>query len=242
VRLDRAHLPRFIEGARTGYAAMQRSVRALDERRLREPSLLPAWTRAHVIAHVARNADSHVRRLTAAMEGRIVEQYEGGMEGRAADIERAAAARRDELVDDFEQASQALFALWDRMPPETWDADLMSIGEGKQPAWWSAWSRWNELDVHHVDLAADYHPDDWPDDLVACVFEAARARSTRLVPPGLTLVLIDPSGAEVLRGGEGEEMVVQGAPSSLAAWILGRSSEGVATASGEALPTLGAWG
>ncbi len=32
----------------------------LTDEDLRAPSLLPGWTRGHVLAHVARNADSYV--------------------------------------------------------------------------------------------------------------------------------------------------------------------------------------
>ena len=44
----------------------------------RRASRLPDWTVGHVLAHVARNADSHVRRAEAATRGEVVEQYPGG--------------------------------------------------------------------------------------------------------------------------------------------------------------------
>ena len=57
------------------------------------PSLLPEWTRGHVLTHIARNADSFVRVLEAARRGEVVTQYEGGVASRNADIE--AGASRD---------------------------------------------------------------------------------------------------------------------------------------------------
>ena len=54
------------------------------------PSLLPEWTRGHVLTHIARNADSFVRVLEAARRGEVVTQYEGGVAGRNADIEAGA--------------------------------------------------------------------------------------------------------------------------------------------------------
>ena len=33
------------------------TARIIDESDLREPSLLPGWTRGHVLAHLARGAD-----------------------------------------------------------------------------------------------------------------------------------------------------------------------------------------
>ena len=57
------------------------------------PSLLPGWSRGHLLTHIARNADSFVRVLEAARRGEAVTQYEGGGAGRNADIE--AGASRD---------------------------------------------------------------------------------------------------------------------------------------------------
>jgi hypothetical protein len=45
-------------------------IERLDEDELRRDSLLPTWTIGHVLAHVARNADSHVRRTQAAITRR----------------------------------------------------------------------------------------------------------------------------------------------------------------------------
>src|SRR2546421_337158 len=63
--------------------------RLTDEQVLR-PSLLPGWTVGHVLTHVARNADSHVRRTEAAIRGEMVDQYPGGYAAREAEIEAGA--------------------------------------------------------------------------------------------------------------------------------------------------------
>ena len=44
----------------------------------REPSLLPGWTRGHVLTHLARNADSQRHVLEAAVRGAPAERYPGG--------------------------------------------------------------------------------------------------------------------------------------------------------------------
>ena len=66
------------------------------------PSLLPGWTRGHVLTHIARNADSFVRLLEAAGRGEVVTQYARGVEGRNADIEAGATREWATLVDDVE--------------------------------------------------------------------------------------------------------------------------------------------
>ncbi|MFD0327451.1 maleylpyruvate isomerase N-terminal domain-containing protein [Streptacidiphilus monticola] len=47
----------------------------LTDSEVREPSLLPEWTRAHVLTHIARAADSRTRLLTAARTGAQLPQY-----------------------------------------------------------------------------------------------------------------------------------------------------------------------
>ena len=63
-----------------------------DEAHLSQPSLLPGWTRAHVLGHLARNADALVRTLEGTRRGERVPMYAGEAE-RAADIEADRAAR-----------------------------------------------------------------------------------------------------------------------------------------------------
>jgi len=74
----------------------------------RRPSLLPDWTIAHTLTHIARNADSHVLMLEAASGGEIGAQYPGGMEQRNADIEAGAGRSAAELVADVADSNSRL--------------------------------------------------------------------------------------------------------------------------------------
>lgn len=65
----------------------------------RAPSLLPGWSRGHVPAHWARNADGQTRMLLAVMRGEVASQYPGGDARRASDIETGA-ARPGRLILD----------------------------------------------------------------------------------------------------------------------------------------------
>ena len=81
------------------------------------PSLLPGWTRGHLLTHIARNADSFVRVLDAARRGAVAAQYEGGVEGRNADIEAGSTRDWDSLVADVRSSAWRLddvFATQDR--------------------------------------------------------------------------------------------------------------------------------
>src|SRR4051812_18385609 len=64
-------------------------VRRLRDDDLHAPSALPAWSRAHVIAHVARNADALGNLLSWARTGVVTHMYESA-EQRANDIEDSA--------------------------------------------------------------------------------------------------------------------------------------------------------
>src|ERR1017187_7981403 len=56
---------------------------------VREPSLLPGWTRGHVLSHVARNADSLGNLLRGAATGAQIPMY-ASTQARDADIEAGA--------------------------------------------------------------------------------------------------------------------------------------------------------
>src|ERR1700728_991100 len=61
-------------------------IEGLPDRAAREPSLLPGWTRGHVLTHLARNAEGGTRLLIWARTGTPSYEYES-LEARAAAIE-----------------------------------------------------------------------------------------------------------------------------------------------------------
>src|SRR5579859_1807038 len=114
----REDLERVAEAQRRFVAAL---VGRIDDTSAAGPSLLPCWTRGHVLTHVARNADSHRRRAEAAVWGEAVEQYVGGWEGRAAEIELGAARPAAELIEDVKLSAEQMATAWRTLPPEAWD-------------------------------------------------------------------------------------------------------------------------
>lgn len=90
------------------------SVSKLDDAAIGEPSLLPGWTRGHVLAHLARNADALGNLLTWARTDVRTPMY-ASAEARERDIERGAdrplAAQLEDLKESarrFEAAMKAL--------------------------------------------------------------------------------------------------------------------------------------
>jgi maleylpyruvate isomerase len=155
-----------IGGVATAQAALTATIAVLTDDVARRPSLLPGWSVGHVLTHVARNADSVVRRLAGAVGGQVVDQYAGGAEGRAHDIEKGAGRSAADLVDDVLRGNREVEAVLAGFPADGWDRLSRSVGGELVPARAVVFSRWREVAVHHVDLGLGYEPRDWPDDLV----------------------------------------------------------------------------
>ena len=76
----------------------------------------------HVLTHIARNADSVVWRLEGAARGELRDQYPGGLEQRAGDIEAGAGRPAAELVDDVRLSADAVERAMADLPLAAWDA------------------------------------------------------------------------------------------------------------------------
>ncbi len=150
------------------------------------PSLLPGWTVGHVLTHVARNADSHVRRAEAAMQGEVVDQYPGGFEGRAADIERGAGRGSSAILADLSTSSAALAATWSRVPEEAWARLTRDVGGRERPLSALPARRWQELEVHRVDLGTGVTHRQWPAEFVAVWLPRLEAGARDRLAPGAT--------------------------------------------------------
>src|SRR6476660_6696260 len=77
---------------------------SLTEDDVAAPSLLPGWSRGHVLAHVAGNADSHINLLTWARTGVETPQYPTGA-AREAGIEAGAGRTPAEHVAELAAAN-----------------------------------------------------------------------------------------------------------------------------------------
>ena len=83
--------PQLVELLDAGTRRLVRSVDTMPDSSGRQPSLLPGWTRAHVVAHLTLNAEGLAGALEGVHEGRPVPMYRS-QEARDTDI---AAAGRD---------------------------------------------------------------------------------------------------------------------------------------------------
>ena len=152
---------------RDAQARFDAAVAGLRDDEVRRPSALPDWSVGHVLAHVARNADSHVRRTEAAKRGEVVEQYPGGFEGRAAEIEATARGSAAELIEDVRLTGAAVLAAWASTGEGAWEGMTTDVGGRARPLRELVGRRWQELEVHVVDLGVGVTYQDWPDDFVS---------------------------------------------------------------------------
>ena len=204
---------------------------ALGDDDMRADSLLPGWTRGHVLTHLARNADGGTRLLTWARTGRPAQEYPS-LAARATQIEAGADRGAADLVADVRTAAERFVAEYRRMPTSAWRRTVRWTAGQERPAARIADARLCEVLVHHVDLRAGFTPDDWPAEFVlreiGLVVAAFRGRADA---PAVRLYAED-AGAWYDIASGAETVVVRGPRAALLAWLMGRSAGESVTAEG----------
>jgi maleylpyruvate isomerase len=198
-----------------------------------EPSRLPGWTRAHVLGHLARNADAIGNLLTWARTGVETPMY-ASPEARDADIEKAAALEPHLLRADLLGAVARLASGMQAMPAHAWAAPIRTRSGRTVAAAEVPWMRAQEVWVHSVDLDAGVGFADIPEDVLAWIVDGAfRMWSGRDQVPDVALFAGD------REWGTGS-LAVAGTLPAVTAWVIGRSSGDDLRADGP-LPELPAW-
>ncbi|MFB7599745.1 maleylpyruvate isomerase N-terminal domain-containing protein [Streptomyces sp. NPDC056160] len=145
--------PRGPGGPRPVAASTDRfvaTVAALTDAQAAGGTLVPPWTRGHVVTHVARAADSLSRLLSWARTGVETPQY-ASMDARAAEIEAGAGRPVADLVADVRDSAARFEAAVRALPPAAWHYEVrMRTGEPRTPATLIS-TRLRELEVHHAD-------------------------------------------------------------------------------------------
>ena len=145
--------------------ALERSIADLTDEQVLEPSLLPDWTRGHVLTHLARNADALLNLITWARTGVETLMYPS-REKRSADIE-AGPAPRHELVADVAAAHDRLVAGMAELSQEQWEHRIhWGAADRSAPVNVVPALRRVEVEIHHVDLDLDYTLAHLPSDFV----------------------------------------------------------------------------
>jgi maleylpyruvate isomerase len=216
-------------------AGFQTSVAGLDDARLGEPSRLPGWTRAHVLTHVARSADSRRGLLEAARRGAVGRQYDSEQQ-RARAIEEGAARPPAVVRRDVVTALDRFLAAVAEHPANRWDAPGEWLGVGRRPVHRVVPSMRRELEYHRVDLDAGYQPGDWPPAFVTEQLESVTASFGERPDAGTFTVRLPD---RTLTVGDGGRVTVSGDPAVVLAWLTGRGDgDGLRTEPPGSLPTV----
>lgn len=215
-----------------------RAVSALSDDELREPSGLPDWSRAHLLAHLWGIAEAMTRQIEYARRDRTIELYDGGYEGRTARIEEGASASAGELRERLSNALTAADDAVSDLRPDDWN-QAVSYRSGVVRD--GVFALWREFVIHTSDLQAGRTPADW----TAAFCEHLLDFLVPRVPDGLTLEL-HVAGRPVHRMGSGARtIVIEGSLTDVAAWLAGRRPAAELTARSEQgavpIPDLEPW-
>ncbi|MFE9770088.1 maleylpyruvate isomerase family mycothiol-dependent enzyme [Streptomyces sp. NPDC005931] len=203
---------------------------ALDNAAVTQSSRLPGWTRGHVLAHLARNADA----LVNVLEGRPM--YVSA-EARDADIERDAPRPLDvQLADLRESAARFRDA---GAAPADWSRTVELRNGVTDRAARVPFRRWVEVELHHVDLGVGYELEDLPAEFVEreIAFLAERFDGHADVP-ATELTTGDGRTWKTGGGAAGGPVAVRGTPADLLGWLAGRRDGSDLAVEGGSLPAL----
>ena len=220
-------------------ALLLATVDSLGESDLAQPSVLPGWSRGHVLGHIAGNAEGLGRRARFVIDGVPRSMYES-VEARDADIawrsqrslalhRLALAATHDDLMRDFAG-----------LPSSRLDDDIelregLLIRVGDLPL-----MRLQEVSIHHADLGTDgYTWMDWPDELAAWALpRAVRMFAARDAFP---VAWVEADGNRLVVS-EADGPGLRGSSVEVLAWITGRApGSGLTPVGIAAVPDAPAW-
>jgi maleylpyruvate isomerase len=229
---------------RTGTERLETLVAGLDDAGARAPSLLPGWTRGHVVAHVARNAEAIGRLVRWARTGEETPMYASPAE-RDAEIERTAHRPAAALLDDLRGTAAALdHALAGLALDAVWSREVRVRQGAVVPAALLPWLRVREVWLHAADLALHGDPavalSGAPDGLLPELLDdVTRTLSRDDDCPAARLAATDATGTWTLGAGDGP--TVRGSAAELVLWCAGRGPGHLGTDDGGPLPVLPAW-
>ncbi|GGR03726.1 maleylpyruvate isomerase [Streptomyces cinereoruber] len=225
---------------RTSVERLHASAAALTDDDVGAPSLLPGWTRAHVLTHIARSADSRTRLLTAARTGADLAQYDDEAQ-REREIEEGAGRPAAELAADLRGALGGFLTTAAEHPDTEWEVPVRRLGGGMRPVRGAVGSMLREVEVHHTDLGRGHRPADWPPFFIAReLATTAAGLRERDDAPGMVLIADEDRVLRPVGGGRGPR--VSGPATALLGWLTGRADgHGLTLDPPGPLPDVPAW-
>ncbi len=221
------------------HEATQRLVRRVDalaDSAWAEPSDLPGWSRAHVIAHLTLNAEALGGALQAVAHGEQIPMY-ASQERRDGDIAALSGRPPAEIRERFLASTTVFDHALTSLPAEAGSQPIERVPGGRVFAASDALvMRWQEVEIHHVDLAAGYDVGQWPLEFAVRVIDSMSGRTQPQDPFRIAPTDTDRTWSF----GDGGPTVA-GTVAELARWLTGRGAgEGLSTNNGR-LPRIETW-
>jgi maleylpyruvate isomerase len=200
------------------------------------PSGLPGWTRAHVVAHLALNAEGLAGALTGIVQDEPTPMY-SSQEDRDRDIDELAGGDPAELRERLLAGCTLYADAWTALPDDAGGATFeRTTGGPAHPAGATLGMRLREVEIHHADLDAGYSRADWQPRFCEILLASMTKREW---PEPFRVAPTDLDGTWTY--GDGDGPTVSGTAADLGWWLTGRGSgEGLTSDSGK-LPKVGAW-
>lgn len=194
-----------------------RQTARLDETSYGAATALPGWTRRHLVAHLAANAEAIGRLLHWAATGEETPMY-ASAEQRADDIEAGARRSGAELTRWFTETADDLARAMSDLSDEAWAAEVVTAQGRTVPASETPWMRAREVMVHAVDLAGGVGFGDLPASFLESLSNEILAKRAAEQLPEL-----------------------HGDLPAVTAYLAGRGHAGVTTGDGQPAPDLSPW-
>ena len=239
VLTDRALDPDVLAGlaqVRLGQAFFSRALNEVKNDELTGPSLLPGWTRAHVVAHVGYNARAIDRLVEWARTGIVTPMYSSPGD-RATEIEFGASLAPRALRHLSDHAAIALDVAWRDLPPERWTATVTTALGREVPVSETVWMRSREVWLHAVDLRSGARLSGIPAPVAERIIRDVQGSWAARGEPAPRLVAED-TGASF---GPEDGPLVTGRLAALLGWATGRSAVGVRGPDGGSVPPAPRW-
>ncbi|RSM44200.1 maleylpyruvate isomerase family mycothiol-dependent enzyme [Amycolatopsis balhimycina DSM 5908] len=196
-------------------------VESLSDSDFRRDSRLPGWSKAHVVGHVARNAEALARLATWARTGVETPMYADRSQ-RVAEIEESAVLPPPELRAFLVDSAERLDSELDRLAPEGWTAQVRSALGRTIPAAEVPWMRIREVWLHAADLGDDTVFDEIPDRVVDLLLDDVCANlSGKDGCPPVTVAPVDRHTSWRLGAGD-PGATARGRAAELVGWVTGR--------------------
>ncbi|GIG26943.1 maleylpyruvate isomerase [Cellulomonas denverensis] len=231
--------------ARRGTAYFARQLNTLTDAELDQPSLLPGWSRRHLIAHVGYNARALARLAEWARTGIEHPMYTGRQQ-RDREIAFGSTLPSRALRFLFLHSEVHLNVEWRDLRGAEWEQEVRTVQGRAVPVQETAWMRTREVWVHAVDLDAGGSYLDFPPEVLDALLGDVIAAWDRR-EEAVSLVLDPTDRVHRVTVGDAGGPVIRGRTADLVRWLTGRGARRLTLAGGTEvldradLPALPRW-